>query len=131
MREIKFRAWIKKENKISRVFQLFIADKGIIVFCIDDKTNTINIGQDFKLLQYTGFRDRKNNEIYEGDLVKTYFSRDYYEVNFVGNGWVIWNDGRERTLEIRDRNTGALEQDDEVDCDRLVVVGNIFQGIKQ
>jgi len=135
MRKIKFRAWNKKDNKIVDCKEFCFspyyirADGKVINLDDSDKNKYSKIN--YLLLQFTGFLDRNGKEIYEGDLVKTCFDYNCYEVVFVGNGWNIFNTETNRVLEIRDKNTGALEQDDEIDCDRMMVVGNIFEGIKK
>ena len=62
MREIKFRAWDKKEKTMDEPFGLYAV--GYL--------NGEN-GYDAKhyiLLQYTGLKDKNNVEIYEGDIIK-------------------------------------------------------------
>lgn len=71
MRELKFRAWDKSTNTMSAPFCIFDAD--------------IHIYRDWELMQYTGLKDKKGMEIYEGYVVR--ISDNHIEVmNWVGDG---------------------------------------------
>ncbi len=78
MREIKFRAWDKKENKMQQVVQILYGHEASnyplsVDFFRSVKSRLI---KDIELMQYTGLKDKNVVEIYEGDIVMIYDARE-------------------------------------------------------
>ena len=68
MREIKFRAYDKKDNEMfySNMYQ----DKTSMIFGLSNFLKECSDIED-TLMQYTGLKDKNGVEIYEGDIVRT------------------------------------------------------------
>lgn len=64
MREIKFRAWIK-DRKIMVPVETFCISENRVIYHGGMRS------EEFKLMQYTDFKDKNGKEIYEEDILKT------------------------------------------------------------
>ena len=76
-REIKFRAWDKKEKVMREQGEIYF-NHGL--------PNTFDIWDSYELMQYTGLKDRNGKEIYEGDIVN--YNKEGFHNGL--NGFVEW-----------------------------------------
>jgi uncharacterized phage protein (TIGR01671 family) len=105
--EIKFRAWIKDENKMVHGYD---ATANSIFTCgFRYRRNEI------ELMQYTGLKDRNDKEGYREDIV----NHDKY-----GNFIIIWDDVEASfILKSIEQKYGALPMSLLKDCN---IIGNVY-----
>lgn len=116
MREIKFRAWDKDRKLMSKAFTfgyvMNFADTHIM-----SPDHITLFPERFIAMQFTGLKDCKEMEIYEGDRVKRIKDGIEGEVYWKYDGWFVKVDGA----------IDARLHDWKYHCDSIEVIGNCFQ----
>ena len=108
-REIKFRAWYKPEGKMYQVKALYLA--GEVPYVEWRHFEARPVDERIELMQFTGIKDCKGQEIWEGDIIKAKTPFDHWQdqvsiVKYIGGTWnysdalQAWNDKPERDWEV-------------------------------
>lgn len=130
MREIKFKAIRKSDNKVFEVMSLGIAEEEIMSWD-EEESNILHIPFDeIELMQYIGLQDKNGVEIYEGDILEFRANpfnrkRDLFQVVFKDGGFRDeWNNyiGQYLPPDIRNKQGGRVRLNEA--CE---VVGNIYE----
>ena len=109
MREIKFRSWYKTDKEMSVAWTLKDLSES-------EPFTMVGKEEDYIQLQYTGLKDAKGTDIYEGDLVKVdSFEPSVYEVVYDRGGFCMRN------------SPDDMYYPDGKYLEEGVVVGNIYQ----
>jgi len=119
-RIFKLRAWVRNElmvNVVSIDFnnEFITWDDNQYDRCVPpNKCYEIETFEDIVLMQFTGFVDKKGNDIYKGDILRFDFHSKSYEV--------IWYDG---AYYLRNGNQNARLST--TSLSGYYVVGNVFE----
>ena len=120
MREIKCRAWLKEKKEIVNVEEIDFMNKVINYIDNDYENNRQEIigacFEDIELMEYTGLKDMRGKEIYEGDIVKFLYS--IFEVIWCNEkaSFTLKNKKYKEFLNFIYENNNGME-----------IVGNIYE----
>lgn len=123
MREIKFRAWLKKDETMYHVRTVNF-DKEIVFLIEFDNEDDMAFHEHFnqiELMQYTGLKDCQGKEIYEGDILRV--RKEYYGKSHRPT-YVLYEDGCFRRQISNIHNPVALSR---ASVEALEVIGNIYE----
>jgi len=114
MREIKFRAW-----NVATKTMVDLKKITPLALNMDTEGLFIPFSDGLPVMQYTGMKDKKDKEIYEGDIVqyfdKVFTPREVFSVDFV-NGMFYY-----KSIENEEYNNMMC------DLGPVEIIGNIYE----
>jgi uncharacterized phage protein (TIGR01671 family) len=126
MRELKFRAYLKKEEEMYEVFSF--CDKFIKVIVGLGTAWKLDINEFEPIMQFTGLKDKNGVDIYEGDILKT--ERNTVEIFHGRKDFTFVFSGKKDIIEVH----GWLVKNKNLQIDVLdtsfcigEVIGNIHE----
>lgn len=129
MRDIKFRAWDKKDNLMYKYVGI-IGNRLILEYEFDedweeiDQTCYVDIDETneeyFKIMQYTGIKDINGKEIYEGDVIQ--------DVTDGIKGVISWSDAK--LMYLFENKSLRIELElCRLYVPELEIIGNIYENL--
>lgn len=129
-REIKFRAWDKREGKLLFGLEpaLFLSFIGGVYQGFDEYGDSHDWSKYIVLMQYTGLKDKHGKEIYEGDILL--YKDAELEVTWCNGGFKLMERASMLSIQVGDGWLSDILKtchchDNQVDD--IEVIGNIYE----
>lgn len=123
LREIKFRAWLKDEERMVSVSDISFIGEEIDIYENDSTSGDWRGFDCVELMQFTGYKDSDGIDIYEGDIVTCINHNDEaYDSKVYWSGGALCIDSS-----ACDYDYTAIGFALEMDIYSIEVIGNIYE----
>jgi len=113
MREIKFRAYLEREG-MEYIDDLYWFEENFVHNLLQEEHH-----RKYVIMQSTGLKDKKDKEIYEGDIIKFRgFEYHLYVITWESGGYI----GRNGNEILQNQSLSVYRK-------RIEIIGNIYEGI--
>lgn len=119
----KFRAWLKKEQKMDNEIDhiSWLEDE---LYCIGDGITYMVLAEDLELMQSTGLKDYFGEELFEGDVIEWSYWDEFEDS---GTAKIIFDKGMFKLLDIRTEKEVWDNLFDCIENCNVFLQGNIYE----
>jgi len=119
----KFRAWLKKEQKMDNEIDhiSWLEDE---LYCIGDGITYMVLAEDLVLMQSTGLKDEFDKELFEGDIIEWSYWDEFEDS---GTAKIIFDKGMFKLLDVRTEKSVWDNLFDCIENCNVFLQGNIYE----
>nr|DAP95714.1 MAG TPA: YopX protein [Caudoviricetes sp.] len=120
---LRFRAWLKKEQKMDNEIDhiSWLEDE---LYCIGDGITYMVSAEDLVLMQSTGLKDYFGKELFEGDVIEWNYWDEFEDS---GTAKIIFDKGMFKLLDVRTEKSVWDNLFDCIENCNVFLQGNIYE----
>ena len=119
---LRFRAWLKKEQKMDNDVDhiSWLEDE---LYCIGDGITYMVSAEDLELMQSTGLKDEFGKELFEGDIIEWSYWDEFEDS---GSAKIVFDKGMFKLLDVRTEKSVWDNLFDCIENCNVFLQGNIY-----
>ncbi|WP_374718238.1 YopX family protein [Neobacillus sp.] len=122
-REIKFRAWDKRNNKWFHQDLIIMTNTGFYEDYRAFEDGISLFDYEYEIMQFTGFKDKNGKEIYEGDILTDYGGEPPVYVEYSEEH------GAYCFVDKFDPSGTVYYTPKDISYEQMVVIGNVYENL--